>query len=73
MEEFLTAKVWPLSAGWAPQRLERKGFVSLEYDVLSPVFGLQKPEGVSDEVIVAELEREAWRFWGLGTRRSIFL
>ena len=56
VEEYLVAKVWPLSAGWAPQGLECKRFFGLEYEVLSPVFGLRRPEGMSDDVIVAELE-----------------
>ena len=64
VEEFLAVKVWPLSAGWAPQGFERKGFTGLEYDVQSLIFGLQRPEGFSDEVIVAELEREAMEILG---------
>ena len=64
VEEFLAAKVWPLSAGWSPLRFERKRFAGLEYDVTSPVFGLQRPEGASDEVIVAELKRQAAEIFG---------
>ena len=37
VEEFLAAKIWPLSAGWAPLRFERKRFAGLEYDMLSRV------------------------------------
>ena len=33
--------------------------VLLGWSMTSPVFGLRRPEGSSDEVIVAELEREA--------------
>ena len=64
VEECLAAKVWPISTGWAPQRLECKQFFGLEYEVLSPVFGLRKAEGKSDEVIVSELEREASEILG---------
>ena len=59
VEEFLAAGIWPLSAGWAPRGFERKCFSGMDYDLTSPVFGLRRPEGSTDEVIVAELEREA--------------
>ena len=64
VEEFLAAKVWPLAAGWSPVRFERKRFVGLKYEVTSPVFGLRRPEGASDEVIVDELERRAAEILG---------
>jgi len=70
VEEFLAAKVWPLSAGWSPLRFERKRFAGLKYDVTSPVFGLRKPEGCSDEVIVAELERQAAEILGPWNRKE---
>ena len=63
-------QIWPLSAGWAPLRFERKRFAGLEYDVTSPVFGLRKPEGSSDEVIVAKLEREASEILGPWNRKE---
>ena len=59
VEEFLAAGIWPLSAGWAPRGFERKRFAGMEYDLTSPIFGLRRPEGSRDEVIIAELEREA--------------
>ena len=56
VEEFLAAGIWPLSAGWAPRGFEQKHFARMDYDLTSPVFGLRRPKGSSDEVIVAELE-----------------
>ena len=53
-----------MAAGWSPSRFERKRFASLKYDVTSPVFGLRRPEGSSDEVIVGELERQAAEILG---------
>ena len=70
VEEFLAAKVLPLSAGWSPLRFERKRFAGLKYDVTSPVFGLRRPEGCSDEVIVAELERQAAKILGPWNRKE---
>ena len=45
-------------------RFDRKRFVGLKYDVISPVFGLRRPESASDEVIVDELERRAAEILG---------
>ena len=70
VEEFLATKVWPLAAGWSPSRFERKRFVGLKYDVTSPVFGLRRPEGSSDEVIVDELERQAAEILGPWNRKE---
>ena len=70
VEEFLAAGIWPLSAGWAPRGFERKGFAGMEYDLTSPVFGLRRPEGSSDEVIIAELEREASDILGPWNRKE---
>jgi len=70
VEEFLAAKVWPLSAGWSPLRFERKHFAGLKYDVMSPVFGLRRTEGCSDKVIVAELERQAAEILGPWNRKE---
>jgi len=70
VEEFLAAGIWPLSAGWAPRGFERKRFAGMEYDLTSPVFGLRRPEGSSDEVIVAELEREASEILGPWNRKE---
>ena len=53
-----------MSAGWSPLRFERRRFAGLKYDVTSPVFRLRRPEGSSDEVIVAEPERQAAEILG---------
>ena len=42
----------------------------MEYDLTSPVFGLRRPEGSSDVVIVAELEREATEILGPWNRKE---
>ena len=54
-------------------RFERKRFVGLKYEVTSPVFGLRRPEGASDEVIVDELERRAAEISGPWKKRSTIL
>ena len=70
VKEFLAAGIWPLSAGWAPRGFERKRFAEMEYDLISLVFGLWRPEGSSDEVFVDELEREASEILGPWNRKE---
>ena len=70
VEEFLAVKIWPLSAGWSLLRFERKCFAGLKYVVTSPVFGLWRPKGCCDEVIVAELERQAAEILGPCNRKE---
>jgi hypothetical protein len=64
VEEYLAAKIWPLTPGWFPVRTRRVKFDCLDYEIVSPVFNLQKPLGKSDEVIVVELERAAIELLG---------
>ena len=67
---------WPgccrgVSGRESPVRFERKCFVGLKYEVTSPVFGLRRPEGASDEVIVDELERQAVEILGAMEQKGV--
>lgn len=39
-------------------------FDCLNYEIVCPTFGLRKPAGKSDEIIVAELEQDAMELLG---------
>lgn len=56
VKEYLAAKIWPITPGWFPIQTRGVKFDCLPYEIVCPVFGLRKPEGKSDEIIVAELE-----------------
>lgn len=56
VEEYLAAKIWPLSLGWFPVQTHHVKFDFLKCEVVCPRVGLQKLVGKSDEVIVVELE-----------------
>ena len=55
VEEFVAAKIWPLSHGWGPLELKKVKFSCLAYEIECPVFGLKKPERLSDHDIVFEV------------------
>jgi hypothetical protein len=64
VEEYLEARIWPLTSGWFPVRSHHVKFDCVDWEVAFPIFGLSKPEGKSDEVIVAELEMAASELLG---------
>ena len=59
IEEYLAAKVWPLTRDWLPGAFSKVRVAGLEDKLSFPDFGLRKPEGVSDDMIVEEIEQEA--------------
>jgi len=59
IEEYLAAKVWPLTRGWLPGSFSKVRVAGLKDRLPFPVFGLKKPEDVSDDMIVEEIEQEA--------------
>jgi len=59
VEEFLAAKIWPLSSGWLPGSFAKLEISGLKDKLSFPKFGLKKPKGISDDLIVEEVEQEA--------------
>ena len=59
IEEYLAAKVWPLTRDWLPGAFSKVQVDGLKDKLPFPDFGLRKPEGVSDDMIVEEIEQEA--------------
>ena len=59
IEEYLAAKVWPLMRDWLPGAFSKVLVVGLKDNLPFPDFGLWKPVGVSDDMIVEEIEQEA--------------
>jgi len=53
IEEFVCAKIWPLSAGWDPNPFVNVRVRALKEAVPFPRLALVKPSGETDEAIVA--------------------
>lgn len=53
------AKIWPLTFSWSARSFSKIKFGRMSQLLPCPQFGLEKPVGLSDEMIVAEVEREA--------------
>lgn len=58
IEEFLAAKVWPLTDGWLPGNFSKIEISGLMDKLPFPKFHLERPAGVSDDLIVEEVEQE---------------
>jgi len=71
VEEALAAGIMPLQRGWAPLRIERQVFPGCERELPYPRFGLKRTEGRSDEILLAELEREAENYLGPYTEKEL--
>jgi hypothetical protein len=59
VEEYMTAKIWPLAFGWRSRLFVKVKFGKMKRSIPRPQFGLERPPNMTDEMIVAELEREA--------------
>ena len=50
--------------------LKKVKFSCLAHEIECPVFGLKRPEGLSDHAIVSEVERDACNLLGLWNRKE---
>ena len=57
IEEYLSTKVWPLTRDWLAGAFSKVQVDGLKDKLPFPDFGLRKPEGVSDDMIVEEIEQ----------------
>jgi hypothetical protein len=55
VEEFLAAMIWPLSSGWLPGSFVKLEISSLKDKLPFPKFGLKKPIGIFDDLILEEI------------------
>ena len=59
VEEFLAAKIWPLSSGWLPGSFVKLEISSLKDKLPFNKFGLKKPIGILEDLILEEIVQEA--------------
>jgi len=75
IKEYLVTKVWPLTNGWLPGSFLKVRVAGLKDRLPFPEFGLKKPDEVSDDMMVKEIEQEAVAITGpyLTKERDSFL
>jgi hypothetical protein len=52
VEEYLAAKFWPLTYGWAAKSFSKVKLGNLTHPIFYPQFGLERPANSSNEVVV---------------------
>ena len=67
---LVAAKVWPLSPGCYPFGLRKVKFSCLAFEIDCPVLELKRPEGLSDHVVVSDVERDACNLLGPWNRKE---
>jgi hypothetical protein len=70
LEEFVVADIWPSRPQWGSWTFTRKQLHELDYEVRSPKFNVQRPEGKTDEEIKAEIERKVIQMIGNYTHKE---
>jgi hypothetical protein len=70
LEEFVAADVWPCQPRWGSWAFKMQWLPGLDDDVRSPIFNVKRPKDVTDEEIVAEVERKVVQMIGNFTHKE---
>jgi hypothetical protein len=70
LEEFVAADVWPCQPRWGSWAFKVQWLPGLDDDVRSPIFNVKRPEDVTDEEIVAEVEKKVVQMIGNFTHKE---
>jgi len=70
LEEFVAARIWPLTPGWYSFGFQKVKFDSLSVEIDCFVLDLKKPNGVSNHSFVSEVERDARNLLGPWNRKE---
>jgi hypothetical protein len=58
LEEFVAVDIWLCRPRWGSWAFKMQKLLGLDYEVQSPKFNVKRPDGKTDEVIVAEVENK---------------
>jgi hypothetical protein len=70
LEEFVAAEVWPCQPRWGSWAFKTQWLPGLDDDVRSPIFNVKRPKDVTDEEIIAEVERKVVQMIGNFTHKK---
>jgi hypothetical protein len=70
LEEFVAADVCPCQPWWGLWAFKTQMLHRLDYEVRSPKFNLKRPDGKTEEEIVAEVEKKVVQMIGNYTHRE---
>jgi hypothetical protein len=70
LEEFVAADIWPCQPRWGSWAFKTQMLPGLDHQVRSPVFNVKRPDGQTDEEIVADVERKVVQMIGNYTNKE---
>jgi hypothetical protein len=70
LEEFVAADVWPCQPRWGSWEFKMQWLPGLDDNVRSPIFNVKRPADMSDEEIMAEVERKVVQMIGNFTHKE---
>jgi hypothetical protein len=70
LEEFVAGDVWPCQPRWGSWAFKMQWLPGLDDNVRSPIFNVKRPTDMSDEEIVAEVERKVVQMIGNFTHKE---
>jgi hypothetical protein len=70
LEEFVAADIWPCQPRWGSWAFKSQMLPGLDHEVRSPKFNVKRPDGKTDEEIVAEVEKKVVQMTGNYTHKE---
>jgi deoxyribodipyrimidine photolyase-like uncharacterized protein len=70
LEEFMAADIWHCKPQWGSWAFREKKLHRLDFETRSPKFNIKRPEGKTDEEILAEVERKVIQMIGNYTHKE---
>jgi hypothetical protein len=70
LEEFVATDIWPCQPRWGSWAFKTQMLLGLDYEVRSAKFNVKRPDGKTDEEIVAEVEKKVVHVIGIYTHRE---
>jgi hypothetical protein len=70
LEEFVAADIWPCKPQWGTWAFSMKQLPGLDHEICSPKFNIKRPEGRTDDEILAEVERKVIQMIGNYTHKE---
>jgi hypothetical protein len=70
LEEFMVADICPCKPQWGSWAFREKKLPGLDFETRSPKFNIKRPEGKTDEEILAEVERKVIQMIGNYTHKE---
>jgi hypothetical protein len=70
LEEFVAADIWPCQPRWGLWAFKMQWLPGLDQNVRSPIFNVKRPEDMTDDEVVVEVEKKVVQMIGNFTHKE---